>query len=306
MPARAYDGGPGGHRHEHGRAPRRGQAPLGGGGQHPAERGGQRERARAPCGPGPWRAAGRRTPPRRSTRPARPGTASGAPGRPAVGSRAAHVSGTASDRAAEQPTQPPPWTRSSQASSTGQPCLEAAAPRGERDGALWRRPTRGGCGCEPVSGRRRRPTTLELGARPGAVVAEGVEPLVGGDQPQRQAECRARPPSPGRRRGRRWARPGRASTGEPSAETKLTSLVSPVGRVSTASVAGSRQPTSTIRAASLPAVEEGARAAGAGDDPLVGAQDVDDPQRRGRRRRRTPRRGGCRRGRPRTRRRRHR
>jgi hypothetical protein len=46
------------------------------------------------------------------------------------------------------------------------------------------------------------------------------------------------------------------SVGDPSAEMKLSLLVSAVGRLNTASVAGSRQPMSTIRAASASAVEK--------------------------------------------------
>ena len=61
---------------------------------------------------------------------------------------------------------------------------------------------------------------------------------------------------------------------------KPTWLVSAVGRLSTARVAGSRQPMSTIRAASAPPVAKRVRAARPRDDPLVGAQDVDDPDAR--------------------------
>ena len=82
------------------------------------------------------------------------------------------------------------------------------------------------------------------------------------------------------------------SVGDPSAEMKLTCWSRPSGRLSTARVAGSRQPMSTIRAASASPVGEDLRPSGARDDAFVGAQDVDDAQARGRGCRRTPRRGG--------------
>ena len=91
------------------------------------------------------------------------------------------------------------------------PRTHAAAPsarRQRREHALWTTPhVRRPCGRRSAHVRGRG--DLGVGARPVAVAAQRVEPLVGGDQQQRQVRVRARPPSPGPRRGRRSARPGR-------------------------------------------------------------------------------------------------
>ena len=117
---------------------------------------------------------------------------------------------------------------------------------------LWTPPVPAAlCGREVVSGRTPPPRPWSR-TRPVAVAAERVEPLVGGDQVQRQVERRARPPSPAAAPRKTLGSTRVGSVGEPSAEMKLDLLVSAVGRLSTARVAGSRQPMSTIRAASAP------------------------------------------------------
>ncbi len=153
VPAGAHDARPRRHRHEHGRCGRRRARARSGRREQRARAARPGRRRRAPCGRAPWRAAARRTPPPRSRPPARPGTASAAP-RARRWAASPRSRGTATGPGGAQPTQPPPWTRSSQASSTVAACAARERRRCEARARLWTADARARLWTRAVSGRR--------------------------------------------------------------------------------------------------------------------------------------------------------
>ena len=174
------------------------------------------------------------------------GTAWAGPRRPRPGSSRAQSRAQRAARAARTRRSAAPWTRSSHASST-----PAASPAAVRTSAgagarLWT-PADAGPGCGSARRQRAYAAAAHLGAgpRPAAVAAQRVQPLVGGDQAQRQVGVRGDDHRLRRPRGTRSARSsvGRrwASRRRRRSSTWLVSAVGPAqhrqrGRVAPADV----------------------------------------------------------------------
>ena len=253
MPAGAHHSCAGRHRDENGEHARverdLGSWPRG------HDRGaGPARRCRAPCAPGSSRAAARRTPRLRSRQPARPGTGSGARGvRARAGRPRSHGTGTgpaSCTRRTRRRAPDPARRRSLRHHVPTSPGTRAARLR-----RLWIATA----DTELRTARRSAGVgrCLDLGRRtgPAAVAAEGVEPLVRRDQVHGQVCVRRddhRLRCTTEHTGLDEGRHGRRPVGGDEADL----LASAEDRLSTARVAGSRQPMSTIRSASASPAEK--------------------------------------------------